>query len=684
VLEESRVPIDYIAGTSMGAIVGGLYASGLSPRQIEQDFGEAARADLLNDTPPRRDIPFRRKQDDDQDLFRFELGIGKRGLLLPSGLVAGQKFSFLMRRLTLHTTGIERFDDLPVPFRAVAANLNDGKLVVLDHGDLADALLASMAVPGAFVPVELEGQTLVDGGIVRNLPVDVVQGMGADCLIAVDVSTPPRTDGRGRSLVGVTLQTFLVRSDQNVQEQRELLHERDVLITPELDGIGASDFASVLDAVADGEAAARRVSARFAGMQVSPERFQAYLERRRALSQSVGEIPIDSVEVVTGKRVDPRIISRRIETRAGENLDLATLEGDLERVYRIGEFEQVDFRLRRRKDGNHLVIDAEEKSWGPQYLRLGLGLEADFQGRGDFTAVGHHTFTQVNRLGAEWKNIGKVGAVNSVFSEFYQPLTYSGLWFVAPQVEARSDESQFFDRNGVRTLAENEQLFARLDVGLQYKNFGELRFGVEVGRLNSGLSSTGRSSDIEADTGGWRGSLTLDQLDNTGFPRSGTFVNAEMFLSREALGADLAYDLLALRAVQAVSFGKNTLVGRLSLGTDLGTDIPFYREFRLGGFLNLSGVDPGQFQGDVLGYGALVYYRQVGRLPGALGGGFYLGGALEAGNVWQEVDQAELSDLRPAGAIFAGVDTLLGPAYLGYGRASQGFDSYYFFLGFPF
>jgi NTE family protein len=684
VLEEMRVPVDYVAGTSMGAIVGGLYASGLSSGEIEVGFTATDWANQLNDSPPRRNIPFRRKQDDDEDLFKFEVGVGKKGILLPSGLVAGQKFTFLMRSLTLHTAGIQHFDELPIPFRAIASDLDGGEMVVLDSGDLAEALLASMAVPGAFAPVVVGGRTLVDGGVVRNLPVDVVQDMGADCVIAVDVSTPPQTDARNRSLIGVALQTFLVLSDQNVQEQRERLRDRDVLITPELDEIAAADFGRVEDAVAEGEAAARGVSVQLQDMQVSPERFQHYLDRRRTRSRDPGEIPIDSVRVVGNSRVDSRIVSRRIETRPGENLDLETLEGDLQRVYRIGEFQRVDFRLQRRKDGNHLIIAAEDKSWGPQYLRVGLGLEADFEGRGDFTAVAHHTFTHINPLGAEWKNIGKVGAVNSIFSEFYQPLTYSGLWFVAPQLEAISDESQFFDATGARTLAENEQLIARFDVGLQYKNYGEVRMGLEVGTLDAGLSSTGRGSDLLADIGGWRGSLTLDQLDNTGFPRHGTFLDADLFLSREALGADLSYDSLELRAAQAVSFGENTLVGRLELGNDFGSDIPFYREFRLGGFLNLSGFEPGQFQGDVLAYASLTYHRQVGRLPGGLGGGIYLGGSIEAGNVWQDTEQAELGDLRPAGTVFAGVDTVLGPAYLGYGRASEGFDSFYLFLGFPF
>lgn len=685
VLEELAVPVDLVVGTSMGAVVGGLYASGLSPEEIETIFLGLDWKDVLTDQPPRQNISFRRKQDDNRALFQFELGVSRRGLTSPAGLVAGQKLGFYLSSLTLHTAGVDSFDALPLPFRAVATDLSNGEPVVLDHGSLADAIRASMAVPGAFTPVELEGRVLVDGGLVQNLPIAVALAAGAQRIIAVDVGSPLDELGTGASSVlGVAVQSVAVLTDQNVREQRALLRSGDLLVAPDLGDVESAEFARIGEAIALGEAEARSAVDELKRFAVTGDAFRRYLDRQR-LDPGPGELPIHSVEVIGDSRVDPRVIRRRVRSRPGESLDLRTLQQDLQRIYQIGEFQQVSFNVIRADDGrNRLVIDARDKSWGPNYLRFGMALQADFEGQGDFTVLTDFTRTQVNRLGAEWKSILTLGDLDSVFTEFYQPLSYSGFLFVAPQLELSREQVEILGGKGQVTRARNDIAIERLDIGSQFRSYGELRLGYQRGKLDSEIQSGPGVETVKVELGAVRARLTLDRLDNANFPRRGNFGQLELLLSRDGLGATDDYDKLDLDWIQAKSIRRHTLIARLHYATSLETRLPYYDEFSLGGFLNLSGLRPGALRGNVLGHLTLAYYNQISTLPGPLGGGIYAGGALEAGNVWLDPGAIELGELRPAFLVFGGVDTLLGAVYLGYGIADSGDNSFYVFLGRPF
>ena len=681
-LERRRVPIDLIVGTSMGAFVGGLYASGYSPAEIERVVREADWQDFFTDRPPRKNISFRRKQDDDKPLFQFELGVDADGLTLPSGLVAGQKLGFLLRSLTLHTTGIRDFQRLPVPFRAVATDLDTGERVVLSTGDLPEAIRASMAVPGVLTPVDIDGRTLVDGGLIMNLPVGVALELGAERILAVDVTSEPRNIVEERSVVGVAVQTLSLLTARNVQEQRAKIREGDLLILPDLLGIQMTSFEKLDDAIEKGTLAAKAQAGALDAFATTPDEFEVFLQRQRRESR-VGPagVTIDEVQVTGVERVDARIVKARLRTRPGAGLDLAVLRADLDRIYRVGEFQQVDFNVSEQGESTRLIIDTEEKSWGPRYLRFGLALEANFEGHGEFTALADFTQTHLNALGAESKTLLRIGDEDSIFTEFFQPLDFSGFSFVAPQFGYRRNQFRFVDASAQLVEADTQRINLGLDFGVQFQHYGEVRLGALAGRLDAELRSPLGVDEFERDVGGLILSVTIDQLDNANFPRSGSFMNLQGFLSRSALGADEGYDRGLLSMTHAGSFGRHTIVSQQRVGTDFGSDLPFYDEFRLGGFLNLSGLAPGQLQGDLLGYANLIYLYRIGSLPSAIGGGVYAGAAVEAGNVWSDFESAEFGDLRPAASIFTGMDTLLGPLYLAYGRADGGEDSFYLFVG---
>jgi NTE family protein len=686
VLEENRIPVDLIVGTSMGSIVGGLYASGLSPEIMEAKLNEIDWEDLFSDRPPRENISFRRKEDDRLNLFPLEIGVKTKGFVFPSGFIAGQKLGFVLRSMLLHTTGIERFDDLPIPYRAVAADIATGETVVLDHGDLARAIRASMSVPGVFATVRIDGKTLVDGGIARNLPVDVAKALGVDRIIAVDISTPlEKLEGKEVSVFGVLGQTLSLLTAANVQEQIKLLGKQDLLITPDLKDIQTSDFAKVDQAIKQGEVVARKSVAALKAFSVSEEAFKKYLQKQRIeKDRLLKPVQIDSVKVTGLSRVNPKQVTRRIKTQAGKPLNLEGLSDDLERISELGEFEQIDFVLVPDREKTHLVIDAHEKPWGPTILRFGLTLQADLEGNGSFNFLADLTRTQINRLGAELKIQASVGDNNLIFTEFYQPLDYGGFLFMAPRVEYEQNNQGATLDDDSRVEFKGRRFDSAFDLGLQLKNYAELRFGIRQGTLNADIvfGSEVPESSLDVTVGGLEVRLTYDRLNNANFPRSGSFIRGDLFLSRADLNADDTYDRLDVHANKALSFGRHTLIGSARYSTSLGSDIPFYDEFKLGGFLNLSGLELDQLQGDTLGFLRLIYFAKIGK-PGTFAKGIYLGGSLEAGNVWEDSNDFDLEDLRAAGSVFVGVDSILGPFYLGYGRADQGDKSFYLFLGRP-
>src|SRR6202047_2210668 len=263
ILEELKVPIDCIAGTSMGAVVGGLYASGMTAAQIEATMRSLDWQEAFRDAPPRRDLAFRRKQDDRNFLVRLPLGLKHGRVLLPKGLIQGQKLQETLRQLTLPFSNSTDFDLLPTPFRAVATDLLTGNAVLMDKGDLAIAMRASISAPGVFAPVETQGRVLVDGGLAENLPVDVARQMHADILIVSDVSFPLQSRSALDSALSISNQMLAILVRKDADRQRATLGPSDLLVEPVLGPASSTDFTAANSTIAAGENAARAMLARF-------------------------------------------------------------------------------------------------------------------------------------------------------------------------------------------------------------------------------------------------------------------------------------------------------------------------------------------------------------------------------------------------------------------------------------
>jgi NTE family protein len=683
VLEELRVPIHCIAGTSMGALVGASYASGSSVPEMEEILREINAELLFKDNPPREERPVRRKQEDYKPFFGPEFG-ATTGVRLPKGIVTGVQLETVLRRLA-KAKGYHQFDRLPIQYRAVATDLVSGKEVVFHDGELANVMRASMSVPGAVAPAEFGGMMLVDGMLTSNLPVDAARKMGADVIIAVNVGTPLLKREDLTSLLGVTSQMLNILTEQNVQASIASLKPADILISPDLSEYSTGAFDDLPKIAPLGEAAARKVADRLAQLALPAAEF-AELRRRQQVAVTPDLRPIDEIRFGTLRRVNPEYAKAVFDTEPGKPVDQQALDRDMRRLYGTGHFEHVNYSILEEPSRRVLAVDAVERSWGPDYLRFGLGLSTDFSGDAFFNLLLSYRKTWLNELGAEWRTDFQVGRTTNLTSEFYQPLDASGQFFVAPQIKLERRSTSIY--NGDNRLARYDFKTEEVgfDIGTQFRRYGEIRLGLIAGKVDPSLD-TGPAylnpGAPDINTGAYRLRMFFDRLDSAIFPRSGWSSTMKVYDSNTALGADAAYTKWELDANNAISFGNHTFNLAVKGGGKFGSNpLPVYDQFQWGGFMQMSGYKTGQLYGESLTFGRAMYYHRLSRqtlLEGAYGGF-----SVEAARIGNPLFPGSQDGWLNSIGLFIAADTPLGPTYLGYGHAADGNKSLYFYLGKPF
>ncbi|HEY6512895.1 MAG TPA: patatin-like phospholipase family protein [Burkholderiaceae bacterium] len=682
VLEEYRVPIDCIAGTSMGALVGGAYASGMSVADMEKVNAGISVEKLFKERPPRQELAVRRKADDYRNLVGPELGTGSGAAILGKGVVTGVQLETVLRELS-RVQGYHRFDDLPIPFRAVATNLVTGKAVVFSEGELANVMRASMSVPGAVAPAEYAGMILVDGMLTSNLPVDAARAMGADIVIAVNVGTPLLKREELNSIVGVAGQMLSILTEQNVQASLASLKPTDLLISPELGDYSTSDFDNLPKISPLGEEAARKVVDRLAQLSLPAAEYAALRQRQQAVLAPDLK-PVDEIRFNKLARVNPESAQAVMQTTVGQPLVQGQLDADMRRLYGTGDFEHVNYRILEEPGRRVLAVDAVEKAWGPNYLRLGLGLSSDFTGETSFSVLASHRMTWLNSLGAELRTDVQLGFDNALRIEFYQPFDVKQLFFAAPRVTFAQDRVSFYSGEDRIAIYDVGSGIGGLDLGVHFAQYGALRVGVEGGRvvpkLNTG--SVVLPSGVRVAMGGIRTGMLFDQLDNVNFPRHGWGANLGLYNSMPSLGAADSYGKWHASGGVAYTYGEHTARVNLVAGGRFGSNpLPAYDQFQWGGFLRQSGYATGQLVGSSLEFGQVVYFHRIVR--GGFFDGAYGGVSLEAGKYGSPLVPGNTSGTLKSLALFVGTDSPVGPVYLGYGRAADGQGSFYFYLGRP-
>jgi NTE family protein len=681
VLERERVPICRIAGTSMGAIVGALYAAGYSPDEIESVLASVDWKDVLNDDPPRLDFPIRRKNDTLRYLLDFRLGIRDGKIQLPRGVIQGQKLLLLLRRLTLHTWHVDHFDDLPIPFRAVATDIARGEPVVFDRGDLALAIRASMSVPAAFAPLRVDGRLLVDGGIVNNVPVDIVRQMGANHLIVVDVGAPLLSDDDLNSPIAITMQMLDVLMKQRTADVLRGMALTDVKIQPELGDIGSADFDRAVETIAPGEAAAERVVSQIMRFSIPAAEYADWQQRHR--KRAMDPPMIAFLDVLKHRSRTSGYVMRRLDELPGQPLEVDRVERAIGGAYGLGNYERIAWKPIERNGEVGIQVTPVDKGWGPNFITFGLQISDDFEGRNDYQLGAEYTMTGLNRYGGEWRSRLEVGRVAGLRSEFFQPIGERGQFFVFPYIEYRAFDQALSLDGSLLSLFRVDRGGIGIDAGYEPSVNWRLYGGIFRGHgaAKTAIGSGEFRQRLSNNIGGLRLGLIRDTIDQADFPGAGSRGEIALFTEVPGLGSDGNGEVFDAQWDKALSRGRN----RYLLGARLHMSFDSPNQFdalgALGGFTNLSGFTERELLAANSALFRAVYYRQLGG-DGLFSVPAYLGFSAEAGNVYDDRDDlTSLDNLIYAGSIFVGVASPFGPVFLGYGRADTGDSSFYLNFG---
>ena len=677
-LEEQGIQIDAIAGTSMGAVIGGLYASGYKIDELEKLAMSIDWQEALSDAPAREDVPFRRKQDDRDFLVKQKLSFRDDGSLgLPLGVIQGQNLSLLLESLLAHSSDVRDFDKLPIPFRAVATDIVSGEKVVFRKGHLPQVIRASMSIPAVFAPVEINGQLLVDGGMVDNIPVDVAREMGVDMVIVVDIGTPLRGRKQLNTVFDILNQSITLMTRSNSEVQLASLRTDDVLIQPSLASFGVTDFGHSQEIIDAGYRAAQALETRLASL-----RQPADVQLNAARSPEQRNPIITAIKIENDSKIGDSVIRYYIRQPVGEPLDLGRLQRDMGTLYGLDYFEQVQYRVVHKGKEQTLVISARGKRSGTDYLRLGLNLSDDMRGDSAFNIGASYRVNGINTLGAEWLTRVQIGDQQELYSEFYQPLDAGSRYFVAPYIHAQSQNIEAILENDPIAEYRLERYGFGLNVGRQIGNSGEIRLGIGEawGKADVRIGERDLPS-ASFNEGFYDIKYSFDSLDNVYFPHTGEDIGLSVRQFEPALGSDESYRQWEFHLDKALSYGPNTWILGGRYGRTLDKAEVVTSSFLLGGARQLSGFRQDAISGQNISLMRAVYYRRLtprSYLPFDFP--LYAGASLERGRAWNNDNEFDSGYINAA-SIFIGFDTPLGPLNFSYGFNDDDQKALYLNLG---
>lgn len=673
-LEELCIPFDVITATSMGAMVGGAYAAGYSADDIRKITLDVDWTKMFAPRPDRKKLNWQAKEDDRRGLGFFEVGVDENGLRFPSEVIPSHELGIFLGRATQPFNTINDLNQLAIPFAAMATNLVTGERVVLNRRvTLAQAMRASMSIPGAFAPVPWQGLLLVDGGLVDNMPVGEARNMGADVVVAVNVGTPLSGREELTSVGAIMGQVVNLLTEQNVKTSIDSLTDRDIYIKPRLDGYSSSDFNKAAEIMKVGYEAVMQMKRRLQVFAVPPETYQRWLSARAERVLLNPEHVVESVEVVGLKTVNPERVRGSIGIRPGHivtNEEVAEAARD---VWGTGDFQGVPFRFEPGPRGTEVVVfEPTEKDWGYSSLKFGGNLQSDLDGENTFNVLLAHSWGWLNSWGGEWRNEIQGGEVKRAASEWYQPLGPSSNWFLRPSVSYEwSPFNLYADYEEPIARFRNEQFDTHLMLGYEIGKLGRVwgqagwfhsRTKQEIGLFDVKITTKAKYLGV---------GVQFDTLDNPSFPRAGFGLKASVMQTIEPNvdGAEEQSEMLyALDVMKPVPLGeRSTLLLAATLGKASQTSA-----FNLGGVFRLSGTPYGRFTGNRLELARVLFYHDASRVMREMKMPLYLGFSLEAGRAWNKLPGTQLwggeDDWKRAASLYAASDTWFGPVYLVFGR----------------
>lgn len=684
VLDEMHIPVDCVAGTSMGALVGATFASGVPPAEIERRVRAVDWTRTVGTAGVRDQTPINRKLRGDTYTNNLEFGIKGGSIRSPGGFFKSQEIEELLRNLVAGARYVDDFDDLPIPFRAVATDMMAGDMVVLGDGDLTVAMRASMAVPGAFAPVLIGDQVLADGGQMRNVPVDIARELCGDVIIAVSLSTaPPKPDDLD-SAFALATRSLDVMIEANGRAQLATLTDKDVSIVVPMGDIGSASFERVPDAIPLGRAAALSKSGDLARYALPEADYKAW---RASLGRDYEQlIRVAGVRIKGLKRVNPEYVRTEvIATELGAEVSPSVIATDSSRIYALGDFQKVEYRVVDEPVYPTVEFSVTEKSWGPDFLKFDLGLGFTAGGDFSFALVGEHNRTWLNPYGGQWRSKVQVGQDLLLRTGIYQPLEIRQRFFVEPYVELNRNIEDIYDDGDKIGEFSFRQSFAQIDFGLNVGTLAQLRAGLRQS-WNQATLETGDSAELSPQPTTHESNLVLqatwDTRDVVGLPSKGSLVTARYLSSGSWLNGEQSYGQAEGLILKVVPLRGDALYVFAAGGSELSGTLPPYDLFAIGGINSFPGLERQQLRGTSYWISGASYNRKLGDIQQLFGQALYGGLRLTVGDVTGRIDDVDDGAIFGAALSLSG-RTPVGPFLVSMGGTNNGFWELQFAFGRP-
>lgn len=716
--EHHNIPIDAIVGTSMGSFIGGLYASGMSSGEIERQLTTMDWTKVITFDYDRQEIPFRRKHLQRAFPGNAKVGVNKDAeIVLGTGLFKRQNMLIYLKKKTYGVSNLKNFDELRIPFRSVASRLEDGATVVLRDGSLAESIYASIAIPGGFDPITINGEVLVDGGVADNLPLDVMrEEMNVDYIVVVDISTPYDDHAKFDNYIAVLGQLSNILMRKNVEETITSMEgrENETLIIPDLTGYTPLDADKYPEIIAIGEVKAEEVyNSDLSHLSLYEKDYYEYLADRPKPKKYESPV-IDKIELDNGTYLNDEAILSLVHAKVGDKLDSEQLDLDVTDIYNLMIFDDVTYKV-IQKDGLNVLKITTTPSWDVNgQVKFAIGFEDNFDGHSDYFVKMEYVEFGLNSYAGEWRTRVSFGQENLLLTEIYQPLDAYGYTFIRPSLFYRNRKvyvspSILAEHNVEAGLNDTFTMQAKeyggaLGLGVNITKNMRVEAGGIVKKVNpsssfmkNDINSSGdvvsSFEEVEGDANVFNiyGAIEYDSLDNAFFPRKGYRAEFTYRYSEQFEGDYSAFSQYLLDVTGVYTFGRHTFAPRLKMGstfnaTDFSNSQDFTAYYTLGGLFELSGLPTNAVTGSNVALGSLIYrYRLTDDgFFGSLSMPMYAGMSLESGNTWY--DESDLhsfsSDkLLYAGSLFLAADTIIGPFYMGVGSTEFDYYSFYISLG---
>ncbi len=677
-MEENHIPVDSVAGTSMGALVGAVFATGMNTVEMREFVKTIQWDNVLLSEPSYDQLSYRRKQDRRAFQIAAMLGL-KHGLIGPNGLSPAHGVGLLIDQIAFPYSNISSFDDLPTPFRCVATDMLTGDAIVLKNGSLAGSLRATMAIPAVFTPIELDGKLLADGGLVDNIPTDVARAMHADIVIAVDIVPPLSPRGKLQSLAGVLDQSL---SLMTVEHDRHSLQQADIVLAPDLGDYTVFDYPSAQAIIRMGYDGAALKAAVLRPFVLPDAQWNEYVAERNA-RRRVPQTSAGTVQVTGVSGAEQEHLEKRLHPALGGTLNIKQLDTRLTQIVGEGRFDSLGYEGFVQNGVPGLRIVAHEKSYGPPFVDLAVDVNGSGVAAFDFSAGARITFVDIKHRGGEWRNDLLLGSRNLAATEFYQPLAMSH-FFVAPYAFASKYSRNAFSGQTRVAIFGDERAGGGFDIGYNSGRRSEFRLGYEIfsGKLAPLVGSVGLPQ-IKGSTGEFRARYVWDGQDSPAVPSRGTRIIAS--LSRVLQSPGLVHPIDQLEVHNSIfvpTGGKISLFFTAAGGTSFnGTAGPF-EVFALGGPFRLGAYQPEEFLGNHYAYSSLGFRRELYRLPPLVGKKVYWAGWYEAGSAFGR-PAGDPGPVVVRGTFNLGViaETIVGPVALAGSVSPTGLSRVNFSIG---